>query len=124
MCFWECPRDTAFPYQNKAHPFTQKKPFNEFNSIPKMSLLQSFPSPNLLSLSLSQTCLFKNTHLETTCSCKKLHFIVVGKLIADDHQIANKNNNNNTTATIIPPSSILLDPKSAGLWATTYNLGL
>jgi hypothetical protein len=36
---------------------------------------------------------------------QKIAFRCCGQLIADDHQIANKNksNNNNTTATIIPP---------------------
>jgi hypothetical protein len=35
---------------------------------------------------------------------QKIAFHCYGQLIADDHQIANKNNNNNnTTATIIPP---------------------
>jgi hypothetical protein len=37
---------------------------------------------------------------------QKIAFHCCGQLIADDHQIANKNkniNNNNTAATIIPP---------------------
>jgi hypothetical protein len=116
------PKRHSFSLPKQAHPFTPKKPFTEFNSIPKMSLLQSFLSPNLLllllllslSLSLSQKCLFKNTHLGTTCSCKKLHFIVVGNSL----QMIIKN----PTTTPLPPSSLLYYTRPQVSWALGHYI--
>jgi len=64
MCFWKMPKRHSFSLPKQAHPFTPKKPFTEFNSIPKMSLLQSFPSPNLLLLlSLPPSLSLRNVSL-------------------------------------------------------------
>jgi hypothetical protein len=51
---------------------------------------------------------------------QKIAFHCCGQLIADDHQIANKNKKQQQQQHHCHhhPSSIILDPKSAGLWAT------
>ncbi len=127
--FLECPRDTAFPYQNKPTHSLQRNP--SLNSI--LSLKCPYYNPSLhptffsssssslsLSLSLSLRIVSLRTHIWKQLVHAKLAFHCYGQLIADDHQIANKNKKQQQQQHHCHhhPSSIILDPKSAGLWAT------
>jgi len=121
--FWECPRDTAFPYQNKPTHSLKRNP--SLNSI--LSLKCPYYNPSFhptffffsSSLSLSQKCLFKNTHLGTTCSCKKLHFIVVGNSL---QMIIKLPTTTKTTTTPLPPSSLLYYTRPQVSWALGHYI--
>jgi hypothetical protein len=98
------PKRHSFSLPKQAHPFTQNKPFTEFNSIPKMSLLQSFLSPNLLLLLLLSLSLsLRNVSLRTHIWEKLVH--------------ATK-----TTTTPLPPSSLLYYTRPQVSWALGHYI--